>query len=258
MAHERYDFAGFDFDAGLSRQQKRAAEEKHAAETRYGEAELQAAREQAFTQGEQAGRDAALVSLEHDMARALERLGGQMQQAIAAVDDWQGQHQRLLIALLSQLVAQAFPAMAEAGGAAEIRRTLEQVLPEVREEPRLLIQVPLPLVDEMQARLGDLAQRLGMDTALTVVDDASLGGSDCRVLWQGGGCERELQGFVNACGDILARYSNGAKPVLPPVATPAAGLDQPKAPACPGDDDAEEEGGAQELDLASLAPHLSD
>lgn len=156
----------------------------------YSEAELEAAREEAFAAGAEAGMAEARTAIERDLAAALQVVGLQFAELVevrrAADAELAGQAAELALAMVRKMLPDL---MGRAGGA-EIEALVRGCLADVMEEPRIVIRVADGLLDPMRERLTAVAREHGYEGAVVMVAEPALGPGDVKVEWADGGAER--------------------------------------------------------------------
>lgn len=175
---------------------------------------LQAARKQAYAEGEQAGRQAghaegeaagrkageaegrkaaeeaaraeARATVDSSLAAALGKAAQQLEKLIAA-------QQRLEAALTDQAVGIAraitgrlFPDLARRRGLDEVEAVVRGCLDDLRGEPRVTVRVAESLVAPLRERIATLTRDSGYDGSLSLVGDAAMTPGDCKVEWADG------------------------------------------------------------------------
>ena len=156
-------------------------------------ADLEQARLDGFADGEAAGREESIKSIEKQILNGLGRLVEQM----AALSAEQARYQEGLtqrsVELALTAIRKTFPALARHGGLDEIEALLADCLQEARGEPRIVVRCADALVGPLGERIDALIARSGHDGIVSVLADDSLGPADCRVEWAEGGAERVIE-----------------------------------------------------------------
>lgn len=160
------------------------------AEPVYGAADLEQARAAAFAEGEAAGREDAVNSIEKQLLNGLGRLVEQM----GALTDDQASFQNGVtersVELALKAIRKLFPTLAERGGLDEIEALLADCLQEAKAEPRVIVRTADALVEPLTERIDTLAAKAGHEGRIVVLAEDTLAASDCRVEWAEGGAER--------------------------------------------------------------------
>ncbi len=161
--------------------------------------------EEAFARGRKEGLKAARLESEHllatETAKLIERLAG-----LEAMRAELGTSMtRQAVELATALVRKMMPSLCERGGFAEIEAVLVDMLGRVLKEPRVVVRVPEAMLDEMQARIGDIAKKAAYAGEIMLIADDRLGSSDCLVEWADGGAERNMDRLWSEVDAMLAR-----------------------------------------------------
>ena len=198
-------------------------EEEEAAAT-FSEEELQAAREDAYKQGIQAGLQDATTSIEQQVATTLDvlavtldRLTEQQQQANKLIF-------RETIGLAVAAVGKLLPEFIQNSGTAEVEKFVGDIMSRILEEPRITIRVADEILPEIERNLIDLTGRIGFSGILEVTGDSELGSADCRIRWSEGDAERIIEATlreIEALSQAVPRHTPttaleiGAQPPAP-------------------------------------------
>lgn len=161
--------------------------------------------EEAFARGREEGLEAARLESERllatETAKILERLVGL--EAMRA--ELGSTMTRQAVELATALVRKMMPDLCKRGGLAEIEALLVELLSHAVEEPRVVFRVPDAMLDGMQARIGELAEKAAYAGEIVLIADDRLGASDCLVEWADGGAERNLDRLWSDVDAMLAR-----------------------------------------------------
>ncbi len=195
-------------------------------------AEIESARQEAYADGEAAGRQEAVNGLEKQLLNGLGRLVEQM----TALADDQARYQdgvtQRSVQLALKAIRKLFPALAERDGLVEIETVLADCLREARAEPKIVVRVAEALVDPLQERIVALTASTGHAGEVSVLADASLELADCRVEWAEGGAERVVQQMWQEFEAATQRIFQGAASADEPLdAAPDTALEVPDDPA---------------------------
>lgn len=190
----------FDVDPVAEAAKKKAArEEARRAEEEanappppptFSEEELEAARQEGYAAGEEAGRSEAYASIEQMSAMTTETIAQQMahmadthRKAMQSVQDGAI---RIAVAIAKRLV----PSLAEDAKMKEVEDVARETLTLVRDESRVIVHVSDTMIETVEPTVMDVARQVGFDGTVRVIGDTSLTEGDCRIEWSGGGAER--------------------------------------------------------------------
>ncbi len=204
------------------------AAQEAAAEPSFSAAELEAARQAAYAEGEAAGRQDAVNGIEKQLLNGLGRLVQQMATLSASQGRYQDGLTERSVRLALKAIRKMFPALAERNGLVEIEAVLVDCLQEARTEPRIVVRIAGTLVDLLQQRVDALTAASGHQGTVKILADDTLGPADCRVEWAEGGAERVVetmwqefeaatQRIFQSADDESIDEPNGAGPVAKPV-----------------------------------------
>ncbi|WP_417518083.1 hypothetical protein [Minwuia sp.] len=176
----------FDQEFDESGRPRRAAR----AET-FGEDDLNAARAQAFAEGQEEGARSASATIEATAADILNQVAEQLQTLSGQFDGfaqgWRAQASAIAVAVgqkLAHRLMQDHPI-------AEIEAMVADCVAELHEEPRLVIRTSDPVAEVLRERLDDIAGKAGFDGHLVLLPDQQMNDQDCRVEWADGGVVRD-------------------------------------------------------------------
>lgn len=171
----------------------------------FSEADLAAARADALTQGKQQGFEEAKRLQEQSVAEALGNLNRQLEaMARGFVEAEQARGQAALQAAV-RMVRTLFPRLARSHAITEVETVVTECVDRLREEPRIVVRVPDPLLDPLRERLGPLVERSGFEGKIVLLADETLGESAVKVEWADGGAERDPQKSWREIEEILTR-----------------------------------------------------
>ncbi|MBN8926939.1 MAG: hypothetical protein BGO51_24920 [Rhodospirillales bacterium 69-11] len=188
--------------------------------------DLAAARADGFAAGEDAGRRAAEADAAAAAQAALAAIARHLADAAAAahaVADAaaEGVAQTVLAGL-----AAAFPRFSARFGPAEVESLVQRILPAVRTEPRVAIQLAPAALDGVQAVLADLDPECRERIRLTA--DERIAPGDVRIAWETGEATRDGARLWQEIEAILAPA--GLLPAVPASPAPSRpGASQPEA-----------------------------
>ncbi len=186
------------------------AEEPRKAPT-FSEADVAAAREQAYAKGQQAGRAEVMQGLEQACEMALRSISSSMEKLVtdsaALVEDIT----QKALATTANVCRKVLPVMSERHALPEIEAFIVECLGIVIEEPRVVVRVPNTLLEQLRERIDALASGNGFAGKVVLLGDDALGPDDCAVIWADGGAEKisaRIWDDVNEA--IERRLSNSA------------------------------------------------
>lgn len=171
----------------------------------YDEAELQAAREDAYAAGRAAGIDEAEANADRALAEALAVVGERLERLLSARREVEEQAGRAALEAAMLLLRRLFPEFERRHGFDEIEGIVAESLERLREEPRIVVRVADARLDELRARIDDLAARCGYPGKVVLLAEEGLSDGDARVEWADGGAERDSARLWNEVDGLLRR-----------------------------------------------------
>ncbi len=185
----------------------------------FSEAELAAARAQGAAEGERRARDAAERTDARRTAEALEKIAaavaGLAAQQAAALEETR----RGAMALAAAIARKIAPELARRGADDAIATLFAERLPDLVDEPRLVIRLDAPRIDAVKDRLEAVATSVGYAGRLIFLAADGLDAPDCRMEWADGGVERLMARVADEIDRIVAQYlaPDGAAPAREPT-----------------------------------------
>ncbi len=182
---------------------------------KFCEADLERARAEGHASGKDAGTQETLRGIEQQISQSMDAISahlGGLSQAQAESNERQGR-ESLEVALA--VVRKIFPRLAGRHGLAEIESVVCDCLERLREEPRIVIRVADALLDQVEARIGELAVRAGFEGKIVYLAQDGLNPGDVRIEWADGGAERDTEGLWREIERITARVASPDTPAAP-------------------------------------------
>lgn len=174
----------------------------------FSEQELEAAREAAFREGLEQGREQALAeareAAEAAGARALTLLAERLKQALEQLD---AQREAATVEVLGSAMAvlrKLFPLLGERHGLTEIEGLVRGCLERLHEEPRVVVRAPDALLDALRGRMDELKLEAAYEGRVVLLADDGLGPADARIEWADGGAERDGRRLWAEIDEILS------------------------------------------------------
>ena len=201
----------------------------------FSEAELEAAREEAFAAGREAGAAEALGGLEQRIATALESATAQIETLLADQAAAAETRRAVAMRLSIKAIETLFPTLLQSTALAEIEAAIGSALTKLEDEPRVVIRVADEAAEPLRERLAGLGAEARFGGQLVLLPDGALGPGAARVEWASGGAERdsnrlwqELRAVIEA---HLAGLPESALPEAPAPTSPAPESRAPESPA---------------------------
>lgn len=194
------------FDTTPDEARKPAPEDEPPPEPTFSEAELNAAREDAFAQGHAAGTKEAVSRFDADLSALVSAIGDRLP-AVAAAQT--AANDRLLrdgARVSVEVVRKLMPAYAERHGTDEIERLVAQCLETLIDEPRIAVRVAPANVAAITERLEKARTTGQFDGRFVIEADDASGPTDCSVGWQGGGLQRDDGDIWRQIDEAVGRF----------------------------------------------------
>lgn len=180
------------FDSGTGVEKEATQIGKQPPEPTFTQADLDAARQQGYRDGENAGKAATLGTIESTTAANLDAISA-MLPALAAQQA--AAHALLMqdgVRLAMTVIGKILPAFAARHGTAEIEALVADCLSRLPERPKISVYIPESAGDALSRSLDNLAETAAFDGRFIVHEDPAMGPADCRLEWGDGSAERNL------------------------------------------------------------------
>lgn len=167
--------------------------EREKAKPTYSQEQIDAARQESYESGFNAGQKAMMEDQQQRMNVLLAQIDQHIGHlALASVAEWQQQLvQMQQIALV--IARKIMPTYVQRYGLEEIETIVARIVSEMGREPRLVIRVSEAQFDEASKRINEITASQAYAGKVVILGDQELGESDCRVEWADGGIERDMR-----------------------------------------------------------------
>jgi len=166
---------------------------------------LAAARAEGFAEGHAAGLDEGRNEQIARLADTVGLIGQTMQELAATQHDALATMRREAVRLTLAIAARLAPVLVARAPLAELEALIAECLKDVGGEPRVVVRVAMPLVDELSARVEALKRSAAFAGEVIVLGEDDIAPGDCRVEWADGGAERDLGTLVRAIEERVNR-----------------------------------------------------
>jgi flagellar assembly protein FliH len=183
----------------------------------YGEAELAAARAEAWDQGRAEGEAAALASIAQANGAILAAIRDALPGIARQAQDGAAAASRFMLETTLAGMRRLMPELNRRGGLAEIEGLLRETIGHLRDESRIVVRLHDSLLDGLRADIDATAQAAGYEGRLVLLAEDDIAPGDCRIEWADGGVERVAGRVWN---DIEAAVTRALAAATTPSATP--------------------------------------
>ena len=164
-----------------------AGDEQAPPEPTYSAAELAQARADGESEGRAAGLAEGRAETERLAAQAMERMSGRLSEIADTVLTHRDSVIHEATAVASAIIRKVAPELICKGALDAIEAAISGCLPNLAEEPRIVVRVCNDVLDTIQARIGPMVDASGFSGDVVIIADATLEASDCTVEWADGG-----------------------------------------------------------------------
>ncbi|KAA5605720.1 hypothetical protein F1188_08830 [Roseospira marina] len=193
----------------------------------FSQEQLEAAREEGYIKGHTAALEEAAKADGHVTANAVKRVAEAIDRMDAADRDHALDLEKMAIRLALTVARQILPATGEQAATTEIERLVARVLPDLLDQPRLVVRVHGAIAEVVRGAVRDLQASSGYEGRVVVRPDNALGRQDCRLEWGEGGTERDTD---RLWADIEAAVARHLDEPVPPAAPRPSQDDDRDAP----------------------------
>ena len=203
----------FQFDTDFDLQQVETPELEPEVELppepTFSEAELEAARVEAFARGREEGLSDARAIADHAVAGAVQAIGEQLATlgstfAVA----WQD-CQRDAVLVATALSRKFVPEIIRDYALEMVEGLITDMLPRLLDEPRVVIRVSPALIDPLEERVHAAAAASGFAGKMILLAEDGLAGPDCRIEWADGGAVFETKQVWQDIDEVIRNYLYG-------------------------------------------------
>ena len=184
-------------------------------------AELDRVREEALRQGFEEGRSEAQKELEHELYKKLDTLVEDTQAYQTEIDARLHAARRSSVLLAMTIAKKLAGSLLARYPFEHIEHFFRDSLALLPDKTNLRLHVAPHLAATLQPRLQSLLERNGQENALQIMDDDSIDGVQCRLIWNDGGIEQnpdsifaEIEKMIETC-----LYSEDPQSALPCATT---------------------------------------
>lgn len=175
-------------------------------EPTYNKAELERARSDGVAEGHAAGLGEARAEIASFTAQATERLSEQLSIIANTVLTHRDSVIHEATAVTSAIIRKVAPELIRRGALDSIEAAIAGCLPNLAEEPRIVVRVCNDVLDEIQARIGPIVDASGFTGDVVIIPDAALEASDCTVEWADGGIRLDPSRVWRDIDEILRKH----------------------------------------------------
>jgi len=181
----------------------------------FSEEELKAAREDSFAAGKAEGFNEAAAATEQQIAALLEKLSQQFDGLFKAQEAADAAILENAISVACAIARKVFPALNERGALTEIEQIAVMAMAKILEEPEVIIIVNPEIEAALNERLGTLVAQAGYKGEVKIIADEGIVPGDCRIEWNGGGANRDMDALWQEIDEIVERNLSGNPPAAP-------------------------------------------
>ncbi len=168
--------------------------------------DLEAAKAQAYAEGEQAGRHAAETAHHATIEQAMSAIEARLAQLAENVQQTDARARSEAVTLAAAIARKLAAQLMAREPLREIEALVLRCMDDMRDEPRLVLRAADPVIRLLDERIDNLVAQSGFGGKVMLVPDNSLTGSDCRVDWADGSAERNQAQIEQEVEQAVQRY----------------------------------------------------
>jgi flagellar assembly protein FliH len=181
----------------------------------FSEQEMAECRAAALAEGHAAGMAEAEDGIARTASETLQVIATEIAGLAAAQNAGIEQAHRDALTLAAAIVRKTVPAKIQGTAAVAIEDFVRDCLPQIMEEPRIVVRISDSLLDQIKQDLEQIAARSGFAGQMIVMADPDLSVQDCRIEWADGGAERDSARIWQEIDESIERFLDS-----PPAAQP--------------------------------------
>ncbi len=171
----------------------------------FSEADLEAARAQAFAEGREAGAEETKQAIAQRADLALEVIAERLQTVERTHAEAQTLAQEAAARLALTIARKVLPELSRQNALTEIEGLVRECLTELQDEPRVVVRVHDAMLDPLRQRLDRVTSATGYTGKVVLLTSQTLDEIDCRVEWADGGAERNTEGLWQEIDRVIER-----------------------------------------------------
>ncbi len=172
----------------------------------YSDKQIESVRAEARREGAEEATARERISTARRQADALEAIAARLATIAETQGAALGRVAEDAVALTLDIARKITPGLLRGAPLAEVEAMIREWLPQLMDEPRVVVRVDQSLLDGLRDHIDDLAAASGFAGRVVLLADAETGGADCRMEWADGGVERDTESVwrnIDACIDKL-------------------------------------------------------
>lgn len=193
-------------------------------------ADLEAAREEGFAAGREAGLADATAIAEQARAEALAGVARQLGEFGPRIDEALAAFRKDAIDVARAIVRKAVGVAARETALASVEHMITSFMPRLLDEPRIVVRVNDTLLDPLKGAAQPLADGCGYRGSIILLADPDLAPADCRIEWADGGANRNSERLWSEIDSAVESFLSGTAGDMPAPAAPDEELNAEEKP----------------------------
>jgi len=194
----------FDVPSSTNGSPARPTSEREKAVLEQHNAELEQTRELAFQEGLTFGVNQTKGDIDAAVAGLLENLASGWAEAFSLLDAHFRLRRAESVKAANMIGQRLAPGLMAKYPLSEIESALDKLLPDLSNEPRLVIRIPELLVKPLGEYLEPVSERNAFVGKLVILGDDAMGPHDWRIEWSDGGAEYNFDAATNHIDDLVS------------------------------------------------------
>jgi flagellar assembly protein FliH len=168
------------------------AEQQKKAPPVFSEEEIAMAKEQSYSQGFVAGKEAAMKELQSQQNELLSHIQIIFERMADEVWKIATQKKQAAVDIALAIARKIVPDFVRKNGLQEITAAVETAVIDMINEPRMVLRIAESQFDDISREMNAMTARIGYAGKLILLADNTLSPNDCRLEWADGGMERSI------------------------------------------------------------------
>ncbi len=174
--------------------------------TKWTEEEVEAIRQQAYLDGEEAVRTSEETERSRQLALSAQHVGEQLEKLLDALGTERQKMREEASQIALTIARKLMPALMKTAPTAEIEAVLEQGFAQLRDEPRIVVYATPDQIQTLESTVENMVRESGFEGRLVLRSDESVAAGDVRIEWAKGAITRDTPGLDATIEKIVHTY----------------------------------------------------
>ena len=171
----------------------------------YSEEDYNQAKEEAYVAGHAAALQETAESMDRLIAVALEACAESLKTLFVKAETLSDESTSLVAQVTQEICKKLLPHTADEYVTTEITSMVQSLLPELLGQSRVIVKTNPHTAEKLEGHLKAVADKIGFEGRLVVIDDSSILPTDVFVEWSDGGAERNTKQLWSEIDALIER-----------------------------------------------------